>query len=215
LRGALERLAQATGPAAAAAALAVVTADAARLATAAPWSPNDEVHVVTLSLLVELADIAAGDGDDERILVLDAELRSSLGPAAARGRLVLPAPPSAPSDTEGHGPQGSSRPPAASPPARPDGWRTSGAAPDAETAPLNRTGQSPVARAAVAASPPATHRAVAAPAVPAPPAAETAAAARAQEQELPEGYERRWWILGVLCLSLLVIVLDNTILNVA
>ena len=28
-------------------------------------------------------------------------------------------------------------------------------------------------------------------------------------------YERRWWILGVLCLSLLVIVLDNSILNVA
>jgi EmrB/QacA subfamily drug resistance transporter len=33
--------------------------------------------------------------------------------------------------------------------------------------------------------------------------------------EHPEGYERRWWILGVLCLSLLVIGLDNTILNVA
>ncbi len=33
--------------------------------------------------------------------------------------------------------------------------------------------------------------------------------------ERPEGYERRWWILGVLCLSLLVIGLDNTILNVA
>jgi EmrB/QacA subfamily drug resistance transporter len=31
----------------------------------------------------------------------------------------------------------------------------------------------------------------------------------------PIGYERRWWILGVLCLSLLVIGLDNTILNVA
>ncbi len=31
----------------------------------------------------------------------------------------------------------------------------------------------------------------------------------------PEGYERRWWILGVLCMSLLVIGLDNTILNVA
>ena len=30
-----------------------------------------------------------------------------------------------------------------------------------------------------------------------------------------EGYERRWWILGVLCLALLVIGLDNTILNVA
>jgi EmrB/QacA subfamily drug resistance transporter len=31
----------------------------------------------------------------------------------------------------------------------------------------------------------------------------------------PEGYDRRWWILAVLCLSLLVIGLDNTILNVA
>ena len=28
-------------------------------------------------------------------------------------------------------------------------------------------------------------------------------------------YERRWWILAVLCFSLLVIVLDNTVLNVA
>jgi EmrB/QacA subfamily drug resistance transporter len=37
----------------------------------------------------------------------------------------------------------------------------------------------------------------------------------AMEFEHPEGYERRWWILGVLCLSLLVIGLDNTILNVA
>ena len=33
--------------------------------------------------------------------------------------------------------------------------------------------------------------------------------------EHSEAYERRWWILGVLCLSLLVIGLDNTILNVA
>jgi EmrB/QacA subfamily drug resistance transporter len=31
----------------------------------------------------------------------------------------------------------------------------------------------------------------------------------------PQGYERRWWILAVLCLSLLVIGVDNTILNVA
>jgi EmrB/QacA subfamily drug resistance transporter len=36
-----------------------------------------------------------------------------------------------------------------------------------------------------------------------------------QQQQHPEGYDRRWWILGVLCLSLLVIGLDNTILNVA
>ena len=28
-------------------------------------------------------------------------------------------------------------------------------------------------------------------------------------------YSRRWWILGVLCLSLLAVGLDNTILNVA
>src|SRR3954447_12780350 len=28
-------------------------------------------------------------------------------------------------------------------------------------------------------------------------------------------YERRWWTLGVLCLSLTVISIDNTILNVA
>ena len=33
--------------------------------------------------------------------------------------------------------------------------------------------------------------------------------------EHAEGYERRWWILVVLCMSLLVIGLDNTILNVA
>ncbi|MBA2326461.1 MAG: MFS transporter, partial [Actinobacteria bacterium] len=30
-----------------------------------------------------------------------------------------------------------------------------------------------------------------------------------------KAYERRWWILGVLCLSLFIIVLDNSILNVA
>ena len=31
----------------------------------------------------------------------------------------------------------------------------------------------------------------------------------------PAGYDRRWWILAVLCLSLLIIVMDNTIVNVA
>ncbi len=31
----------------------------------------------------------------------------------------------------------------------------------------------------------------------------------------PAIHERRWLILGVLCLSLLIIVMDNTILNVA
>ena len=31
----------------------------------------------------------------------------------------------------------------------------------------------------------------------------------------PAVHARRWWILGVLCLSMTVIVMDNTILNVA
>jgi MFS family permease len=31
----------------------------------------------------------------------------------------------------------------------------------------------------------------------------------------PEGYDRRWLVLAVLCLSLLIIGIDNTILNVA
>jgi EmrB/QacA subfamily drug resistance transporter len=35
------------------------------------------------------------------------------------------------------------------------------------------------------------------------------------ERVQARAHERRWWILGVLCFSLLVIVLDNTVLNVA
>jgi EmrB/QacA subfamily drug resistance transporter len=38
---------------------------------------------------------------------------------------------------------------------------------------------------------------------------------KTHERAQAKAYERRWWILGVLCFSLLVIVLDNTILNVA
>ena len=34
-------------------------------------------------------------------------------------------------------------------------------------------------------------------------------------QQDSAAYRRRWWVLGVLCLSLLVIIMDNTILNVA
>src|SRR4029079_16660916 len=32
---------------------------------------------------------------------------------------------------------------------------------------------------------------------------------------MEEHYERRWWILGVLCLSLVMVILGNTVLNVA
>jgi hypothetical protein len=35
------------------------------------------------------------------------------------------------------------------------------------------------------------------------------------EANSPEAHDRRWWTLAVLCLSLTVISLDNTILNVA
>src|SRR6516162_900323 len=36
-----------------------------------------------------------------------------------------------------------------------------------------------------------------------------------QERVEIHAYQRRWWILAVLCISLLTIVLDNTVLNVA
>jgi len=88
------------GPSVAAAELAGLMTEAARLAAAPSWPPRDRERSLVLIRLVELVDMAADDGDDERILTLDAELRSSLGPAAApvllaaaRGRLVLPAEP--------------------------------------------------------------------------------------------------------------------------
>ena len=96
-RRALRRLAGATGPGVGATELAGLAAEAARLAAAPSWSSEDRVRSLVLVRLVELADMASDGGDDERILALDAELRSSLGPAGApvvlagaRGRLVLP-----------------------------------------------------------------------------------------------------------------------------
>jgi EmrB/QacA subfamily drug resistance transporter len=43
----------------------------------------------------------------------------------------------------------------------------------------------------------------------------TAAPALLPFDRTSRAYQRRWWILGVLCLSLLVIIVDNSILNVA
>ncbi|MEV7971000.1 MFS transporter [Sphaerisporangium sp. NPDC088356] len=40
-------------------------------------------------------------------------------------------------------------------------------------------------------------------------------AVREEHGDTPETNPRRWWILGVLCLSLLVLVVDNTVLNLA
>src|ERR1700712_2279970 len=36
-----------------------------------------------------------------------------------------------------------------------------------------------------------------------------------QHQQENTGHPRRWWVLAVLCVVLLIVVLDNTILNVA
>jgi EmrB/QacA subfamily drug resistance transporter len=47
------------------------------------------------------------------------------------------------------------------------------------------------------------------------PSAETARPATLSERVQAHAFERRWWILTILCVSLLVIVLDNSILNVA
>ena len=38
---------------------------------------------------------------------------------------------------------------------------------------------------------------------------------QSQSQQENTGHPRRWWVLAVLCLALLIVVLDNTILNVA
>ncbi|HEY2666191.1 MAG TPA: ATP-binding cassette domain-containing protein [Actinomycetota bacterium] len=97
-RPVLRRLAHAAAPAAAAPSLATLAGEAAALAGKASWSPADEARALVLARLVELADAAAAEpDDDEHIVSLDAELRRVLGPpaapvvlAAARGRLVLP-----------------------------------------------------------------------------------------------------------------------------
>ena len=107
-RRALGRLAEATGPQIAAASLAGLSSEAARLAAAPSWSPEDEARAFLLAALVELADVASDNDDDERVVALDAELRNELGPgavtvvlAAARGRLVLPTDSSVASETSG------------------------------------------------------------------------------------------------------------------
>ena len=41
------------------------------------------------------------------------------------------------------------------------------------------------------------------------------AAAQAPFDRTTRAYQRRWWVLAALCLSLLVIIVDNSILNVA
>src|SRR5437016_12467035 len=46
-------------------------------------------------------------------------------------------------------------------------------------------------------------------------AAASAPAQLAPFDRTSKAFQRRWWILGVLCLSLLIIVVDNSILNVA
>jgi hypothetical protein len=97
LRHSMGRLGQARGPAVADPTLASPAAEADHLAAPPSWSHAQQARAETLARLVELADLAARDGDDERIVSLDAELRQDLGLsgagvilAAARGQLLLP-----------------------------------------------------------------------------------------------------------------------------
>jgi ABC-2 type transport system permease protein/oleandomycin transport system permease protein len=168
LRRVLSRLARASGPAVAGAELAKLAAEAARLAAAPSWSPEEESRARILASLVELADAASTNGDDERILALDAQLRQSLGPeaapvvlAAARGRVVLPAYPAA------AGRQSSQVP---SPPASPP-------APPSSAAPATTAGPTAPPGAAAPGSPPAPASSIAPPG-PARPTAPTRPAAQ-------------------------------------
>src|SRR3989442_9207739 len=205
LRGALRRLAQATGPAIAATELVRLAADAARLAAAPAWSPDEEARAGAPVRLVDLADATTRDGAEELILSLDAELRRSLGAsgppvvlAAARGRLVPPPPPApGPDDSpDGQMPPGPGRPlrssvpvpsarptPEGGPPGprwgSPDGQRPIGNGRARETAPLSGRGQRAVAASAVAAAP-----AVVRPARP----PERAGAGSVQHPDHAEGY---------------------------
>jgi RND superfamily putative drug exporter len=154
------RLAQATGPAIIAAQLAELAAEAGRLAVAQAWSPEEAARAAALGRLVELADTATSNGDEDQILSLDSELRRSLGPSAApvvlaasRGRLVVP-----PYPFKTDGPPGGQRP-GSDPPPRPpapessDAPRPIGNGQVKETAPLSGRGQRTVAPAAVALEP--------------------------------------------------------------
>ncbi|MCW3036878.1 MAG: transporter permease [Actinobacteria bacterium] len=148
LSRALGRLAGASSPAVVGGKVAVLAAEAARLAAAASWLPEEESRAQVLGRLVELADAGAtANGDDERILALDAELRRSLGPGGAaivlvatRGRLVLPGRPAIAAGgrrpPESGQPQRSPPPASLAAPVSSDTHPVAAAGPPKETAPL-------------------------------------------------------------------------------
>ncbi|MEA2500765.1 MAG: putative drug exporter of the superfamily, partial [Actinomycetota bacterium] len=154
LRRGLMRLAQATGPAIIAAELGELAGEAARLAAAPAWSAEDAARAEVLASLVDLADAATRNGDEEEILSLDSELRRSIDPAAipvvlaaSRGRLVLPADPfNQGGPPGGQRPGGSGRPPRPPAPVNSSGQRPVGNGRATETAPLPGRGQGNVAQ---------------------------------------------------------------------
>ncbi|HEX9315143.1 MAG TPA: MMPL family transporter, partial [Actinomycetota bacterium] len=160
VRRRLMRLAQATGPAIIAPQLAELAAEAGRLAVAQAWSPEDAARAAALARLVELADAATSNGDEDQILSLDSELRRSLGPSAApvvlaasRGRIVVP-----PYPFKTDGPPGGQRPGSGPPPPPPapdssDAPRPIGNGQLKETAPLSGRAQRTVAPPAVPTEP--------------------------------------------------------------
>ena len=157
LRRSLLRLAQATGPASITAELAELAAEAGRLAAARAWSPEDAARAEVLGRLVELADATTHNGDEERILSLDSELRRSLDPsdapvvlAASRGRLVLPDDPFKKGGPPGGQRPGSGGPPRPPAPVNAGGQLPSGNGRATETAPLSGRGHGTLAPVAVA-----------------------------------------------------------------
>ncbi|HWD72489.1 MAG TPA: MMPL family transporter, partial [Actinomycetota bacterium] len=156
LRRRLMRLAQATGPAIITPQLAELAAEAGRLAVAQAWSPEEAARAEALGRLVELADAATSNGDEDQILSLDSDLRRSLGPSAApvvlaasRGRLVVPPYPFKTDGPPGGQPPGSGPPPRPPAPESSDAPRPIGNGRVKETAPLSGRGQRTVAPAAV------------------------------------------------------------------
>ncbi len=155
VRRRLMRLAQATGPAIIAPQLAELAAEAGRLAVAQAWSPEDAARAAALARLVELADAATSNGDEDQILSLDSELRRSLGPSAApvvlaasRGRLVLPEDPFKKGGPPGGQRPGSGRPPRSPAPVNPAGQLPSGNGWAEESAPRSGRTQATVTVAA-------------------------------------------------------------------
>ncbi|HEY2666348.1 MAG TPA: hypothetical protein VGK51_05885, partial [Actinomycetota bacterium] len=199
LRRRLMRLAQATGPAIIASQLAELAAEAGRLAVAQTWSPEEAARAAALGRLVELADVATSNGDEDQILSLDSELRHSLGPSAApvvlaasRGRIVVPPYPFKTDGPPGGQRPGSGRPPRPPAPESSDAPRPAGNGQVKETAPLSGRAQTTVAPPPAPAGP-----------RPARPTEEAVTGQRGGMRTLARfSFRHRWLVVGIWLVAL-------------